>query len=421
RIKGQLFGSPFERIIPLKKPDEVGKEGDPIGLERNHRYQLTITKLTGEDIEWSVQVADWTNGPDVPVKPTLDKPVLSGFSFESGGDAGRWDELTKTYTYDGTQAEVIRFTATGTHATTYDFHCELDGKGESIGMNNPDYENRKRFVKRMEPVFSYSTVSQEYEITLPTVVVNPEEAIPVHIKLYIQNQANYYHADTITIQCVPNYYNTQYPPVKVGGMYWAPVNVGATTTEYIANNASSLGFHFQWGRNKSFSTNSTYVNIHGPLSYENATIGDAKDKFILQSGTGHRDWLNPNDPNVSIRNELWSSTVNDSPCPKGWRVPTNEEFKPLLSKSAPSSNNRLVFNGDDGNQLYFPNNGIKRWNTGVIDSKGTVFLWCANVLNNSSSLFFSNDGSLGAGLDSGTVRTNALSLRCVQATTPTIK
>lgn len=363
-LKGTLFGTPFEREIPLKKPDEKGKEGDPIGLQRNHRYQLTITNIVGEDVQWDVQVADWSTGQTIDAKPELEKPVLSNITFDNGGDESRWVDVSggHIYTYDGTQAEVIRFTASSpTHALTYAFECELDGLGESIGLNNPMLPAYQNFIKQGKPVATYATISQDYEITLPTVLKPDEYAVPVDIKVYIRNQANRYYADTITIRCRPDYLGfTDLKPVMIEGQYWAPLNVGAETVTYTSTVSREYsGYYYQWGRNEPFDPTQIYPSVTAPVNYQDEMKGIYKGTHIAISASPY-DWLNINDPELETRNNRWSKEINDSPCPKGWRVPTYDEMLKVMNRySAKGSRitGRLTIPGDDieGNQpLYWP-------------------------------------------------------------------
>jgi len=420
-VKGLLFDKPFEREIPFKKPDEKGKEGDPIGLNRNHRYQVTIASIEGNDIEWDVKIADWSTGQDIDVKPVLSKPVITNVEFESGGDLTRWDPLTKTYTYDGKNPEVVRFTATGLHATAYGFHCELEGKGESIGLNNPDQQNYKRLFKRGEATLTNSTVSQDYEITLPTVLEPDVYAVPVDIKLYIQNSANYYYADTITVRCRPDYLGMDgFQPVKLGGIYWAPVNVGATSLNTIGGiNQSNGGYLFQWGRNEATFLLTSSGTKTGPVSWEEATdptLGFL-DTYII--GT---DWLNSADKKFNYRNSRWSPQINDSPCPKGWRVPTEADCNKTGNYSWNGTALRIEAKGDNTEELiYFPNTRWRDGNGSATSYSYATGSWTSTYSTNGNPIrwvyYYSNRWAKDCSNNFNS--TCALPIRCVQSITPT--
>ncbi|MDL2278886.1 fibrobacter succinogenes major paralogous domain-containing protein [Parabacteroides sp. OttesenSCG-928-G07] len=420
-LKGTLFGTPFEREIPLKKPDEKGKEGDPIGLQRNHRYQLTITNIVGEDVQWDVQVADWSTGQTIDAKPELEKPVLSNITFDNGGDENRWVDVSggHIYTYDGTQAEVIRFTASSpTHALTYAFECELDGLGESIGLNNPMLPAYQNFIKQGKPVATYATISQDYEITLPTVLKPDEYAVPVDIKVYIRNQANRYYADTITIRCRPDYLGMAgLQPAKVGGVFWAPVNVGATTTNASTRNRASIGDYYQWGRNE-YPTNSETNNIQlkaASVSYEDATVGAWKDYFI----TGATDWLIAADANKAYRDTRWSPDVNDSPCPKGWRVPTRQEATNIVSAISRASvaNNSVILDGEEpGQKLALVFGGYRATNGTNVAPSTVGYIWVYEKPGANIAHFWYNS-SRTTKFDTGPLN-YGMTVRCVQSITP---
>ncbi|MDL2278885.1 hypothetical protein LJC57_09870 [Parabacteroides sp. OttesenSCG-928-G07] len=388
-IKGKLFDTPFEREIKLKQPDEIGKDGDPIALERNTLYRVRITKFEGEDVEWDVQVIDWSSTTPIPVPPTYAVPELTDFAFEGDG-ATRWTEATKTYTYDGKQAEKIRFKASGLHHTIYNFKCELDTTGRSLGLNFSNSENYRNLVKRENATLKDNVVEQEYEITLPA-VVNSTEAVPTYIKVFIRNSGDPHYVDSITVRCIPDYLGIpDMKPVLVGGKYWAPLNVGATKIE--ANAAPSLeayGYYYQWGRNLAFHPTAGITDLAGPASYYNATEGTHKDVFISSVASGW-EWLLASDTEgKKIRDNLWSKGVNDNPCPKGWRVPTLTEATVVTTKSPTKTNKYMVIKGDEtGKDLYLPLAGYAHPGTKVYTTQGSnAYYWAMPVPPSTSNAF----------------------------------
>lgn len=410
RIKGKLWGMTFDRVIPLKQPDEVGKVGDPIPLERNNLYVIRIQAIEGADIDWNVTVVDWADGAVVPIPPTYAVPVLTDFTFEGDG-ATRWDAAKKVYVYDGKQVEKIRFKASGMHHTRYDFKCELDSAGRTLGLNFSNSDNHRNLIQQTQAILVNNVVSQEYEVTLPAIAVDPVLAVPTHIKLFIRNSGNAHYADSITIRCVPDYLGINgMSPVLVGGKYWAPLNVGATTINLKTPPLlETYGYYFQWGRNLGFAPTGTVNYSAGYVSYYNATEGTHKDLFI----SGNSDWLLSSDPNVNKRNNLWSKDVNQSPCPKGWRVPTYPEISILNTKTCTKVDNYGVVGGDvNGKDLYLPMCGYIS-SGGSFSTQGSRFYYWSVPTPPASTGYNVFHYASGFGLSIQAVA-QGMSLRCIQ-------
>ncbi|MDR1882928.1 MAG: fibrobacter succinogenes major paralogous domain-containing protein, partial [Prevotella sp.] len=216
---------------------------------------------------------------------------------------------------------------------------------------------------------------------------------------------------TFNITSVPFYPDTNLKPVRVGGKYWAPVNVGATSTTYSANLAG-CGYVFQWGRSYvGFTYGSTSDTFGGPVSATDAETTYA-GKFITASEAPN-DWLN------SQNDLLWSGENAQGPCPAGWRVPTEAELTVLNSKYSTANiegapgNIRLKIPGDvEGKDLYLPAAGSRTYSPGAWDGQGMAGrYWSSSVDGTNARRFYFGSGSSNM---ISTNRATGFSVRCIQ-------
>lgn len=206
------------------------------------------------------------------------------------------------------------------------------------------------------------------------------------------------------------YPNTTMKPALFQGTYWAPVNVGAsgngTGTGVIHD-----GLLYQWGRKSpGFVYNSTNDTQTGSVNYD---TGISSNKFYINGTNG--DWINPRNDN------LWNTTDPNGPCPKGWRLPTDDEAKKLREKFNFASGDRTKWNatykaleviGD--RTIYLPAAGYRPFNNNGVYTQidQTGYYWTKTFNNvyafpfyfNSSNVYNSSNHQRGYGF----------SVRCVQ-------
>ena len=77
---------------------------------------------------------------------------------------------------------------------------------------------------------------------------------------------------------------------------------------------------------------------------------DGEYRFISDVNNGGYWMLDENGQEESFINEFWTSSVENHPCPKGWRLPTKEDFAsfmPDITLNAPWSKgfNSRIYNG----------------------------------------------------------------------------
>jgi len=96
------------------------------------------------------------------------------------------------------------------------------------------------------------------------------------------------------------------------GRIWMDRNLGATRVANAYNDSSAYGHYFQWGR----LDDGHQVASSGTTDTLSETDNPGHDDFILSSG----DWRSSQNDN------LWQ-LQGQSPCPEGWRVPTQAEWE----------------------------------------------------------------------------------------------
>ena len=181
--------------------------------------------------------------------------------------------------------------------------------------------------------------------------------------------------------------------VMVGEICWARYNVDLSTSTGFAQNITDPGMIFQWNRNvgwRSTATNPPERWNPNTNSWE-ATSWDT----TYETGT------------------TW---VND-PCPPGWRIPTEPEFRTLNpNSSSAATNGRLFRVTSDFEGIFFPFLNFRR-SDGAHASGGRY--WTSTIAPNNDiwSLRLTTSGSVlgntsthAPGLNT---RMEAYAIRCV--------
>lgn len=116
--------------------------------------------------------------------------------------------------------------------------------------------------------------------------------------------------------------------IAIDGVVWAPVNCGHKKADIDLN-----GRLYQWGRRYGIEnhSDSKFKAKKGPVSLAIGESKEMEDVYIVASQI-NGDWLD-------IRNDaLWRNGTSDSPiktqydpCPSGWRIPTHNEMKSLIT------------------------------------------------------------------------------------------
>lgn len=419
RIKGTYNNTyPIDKTIPFEAAD-----GSIVPLANNYYYQV-ILNPPGENLEMDLtfKIDDWTDAEEFHAGPTQDPLVLNDIAITPSPAGNSWDEATRTLDITNITADMtdVTFNAIGNSSTQFYVITRYDKNATSLGY---DAENNlvESIVQQgaveeiADPVTGVISYKQEYTISIPKQL--PDRRVPLDVVVYIHDEANDNNRDSIVFRSMPDYQGTLLKPVLVGGIYWAPVNVGATTINGT-NTFADIGYVFQWGRNEPFQTaDGTDVPqsdiIPGPVSYNDAN-GQYKNSFIAAEGVS--DWLISEDPDMPTRNLRWTKNVNDSPCPKGWRIPRKDELDILLQMlingdySNEQDKHCFSFTGDNKTDiLYVGLTGWRNWNTGTSTGRGSSLqLWSSSI--NSERLAYRID----AGRSYYSFTSYGFGIRCVQ-------
>ncbi|MDR1882630.1 MAG: FimB/Mfa2 family fimbrial subunit, partial [Prevotella sp.] len=270
-------------------------------VSANSRYILTVSRVNQTTLSFTLTPSGWKDDETVPASPS------AGWAFEYGGfelDGVSLADDAPVDLSNKTEDSELRFYTDGDSKAT-----DALKAGLTLTLGT-DYVADVTPVPDGTPVVTYSVgkIRQYYKITLP------KTTYPIVGTLTIGTAKEGGRTRELAVTSVPKYEKTDYKPVLVEGQYsedgpaderkyWAPVNVGASSTTY-STALAGCGYYFQWGRNVPFVYN-TGDTEPGPLSAEAAS---SSTKFI----TSASDWLSEPD------NTLWSGDNAQGPCPDGW-------------------------------------------------------------------------------------------------------
>lgn len=176
-------------------------------------------------------------------------------------------------------------------------------------------------------------------------------------------------------------------PVTFANLMWMDRNLGAKSADCENDWENCRGYYYQYARNIPYILDKekydaapnkipvypflyTY-NQYGEKVYsvddvqttvltsqtirgrKNIAVNPGEDgeyRFISDVNNGGYWMLDENGQEESFINEFWTSSVENHPCPKGWRLPTKEDFAsfmPDITLNAPWSKgfNSRIYNG----------------------------------------------------------------------------
>ena len=183
--------------------------------------------------------------------------------------------------------------------------------------------------------------------------------------------------------------------VGAKGRIWMDRNLGSSQAATSISDALSYGDLYQWGRGtdghekRNSSTSISTSNTDRP---ENAS-------FII----GTLDWRNPKNDN------LWQGVTGiNNPCPQGFRLPTEDEWRTEI-KSWSNQNP----SGAYASALKLPMAGGREGSNGVLFYSGVYgYYWTSTVNGNNSKAVFIMDGFPVNYIS--TLRNNGASCRCIK-------
>ena len=186
------------------------------------------------------------------------------------------------------------------------------------------------------------------------------------------------------------------PGVVMGTLKWATRNVDRPGT--FAETSRSNGLFYQWNRRTAWST------TNPPISYTE----DGENTSPIWDTT-------------IVTGDSWEDA--NSPCPAGWRIPTEAEYNTLKNGSTssiePAAGDNLqatkFVDKETGNTLYFPNAGGRNsTNVNTIYSQGSFGgYWTSTKAGSANNAIYGYLYGASVMISNG-VRYAAYSVRCVE-------
>jgi len=187
------------------------------------------------------------------------------------------------------------------------------------------------------------------------------------------------------------------------GKTWMDRNLGATRVALSSTDVESYGDLYQWGRG----ADGHQIRTSATTSRLSSTDITGHGDFILQGGIPN-DWRNPQNINLWQTNISVGVTGVNNPCPSGYRLPTEDEWKAELL-SWTTANVAGAFTGP----LKLPASGA-RSNSGSFGGSGGRY-WSSTVTG-TGSIYLSFDNSKASASDNPSSRARAMgySVRCIK-------
>ncbi|WP_296260175.1 fimbrillin family protein [uncultured Phocaeicola sp.] len=249
----------------------------------------------------------------------------------------------------------------------------LTGIGDSEGEKTVDYRLMEIDEEGEEDGNFQFEMNHEYTLLI-TVLKDEVRTIAIAPQVY----------DWIDENRDDNYLGQ---PVTFANLMWMDRNLGAKSADCENDWEACRGYYYQYARNIPYILDKekydaapnkipvypflyTY-NQYGEKVYSvddvqttvltSQTIRgrkkiavnpgeDGEYRFISDVNNGGYWMLDENGQEESFINEFWTSSVENHPCPKGWRLPTKEDFAsfmPDITLNAPWSKgfNNRIYNG----------------------------------------------------------------------------
>ena len=324
------------------------------------------------------------------------------------------------------------------------------------------YDTRARSIGGEDKLNSILNVGAAVDNEISMEVKTPVQSlnIPLDIQVIIADAGNPEDAEVITIKSRPNYADTDIQPVMMATtdgktVFWAPINVGATemptSVASTGDITKSCGRLFQWGR-KSGVTTTTDQAVINRERYAEKVFPTGEDylssmvswngKHISQSDSfpnTRGNWLlintdgsdNPEGKDMvtdAWYQKLWNSGTEENPvktesdpCPEGWRVPTESEWKAIgignssVTKNWDNANKIMTIAGaESGQKFVLPASGYR-----VISGQGSarqgsrIYFWSSSIDTDlSKAKYVALDNT--ADYMRGDPRSAGYPIRCIQ-------
>lgn len=249
----------------------------------------------------------------------------------------------------------------------------LTGIGDSEGEKTVDYRLMEIDEEGEEDGNFQFEMNHQYTLLI-TVLKDEVRTIAIAPQVY----------DWIDEDRTDNYLGQ---PVTFANLMWMDRNLGAKSADCENDWEACRGYYYQYARNipyildkekydaapnkipvypflytynqygeKVYSVDdvqTTVLTSQTIRSRKKIAVNPGEDgeyRFISDVNNGGYWMLDENGQEESFINEFWTSSVENHPCPKGWRLPTKEDFAsfmPDITLNAPWSKgfNRRIYNG----------------------------------------------------------------------------
>jgi|UniRef100_UPI004047137E uncharacterized protein (TIGR02145 family) len=212
---------------------------------------------------------------------------------------------------------------------------------------------------------------------------------------------------TGTVHCKPQNRTAVVEVVSLTGRVWMDRNLGAERVATSSTDALGFGDLYQWGRG----ADGHQCRDSGTRTTLSSSDQPGHPDFIIVPNTSStEDWRNPQ------KNTLWQGIDGiNNPCPTGFRIPTDEEFRAERLLWVGGSNSTAAFNS----VLKLPLAGFRERTTGVISLTAQDFpygfIWTSQVGGGGSSndavafAYFQNNA-----FENPYARGRGYSVRCIK-------
>lgn len=308
-ISGDLLAGTVEHHVTITVPLKTGTPAENIAIENNKRYKIELILDTTTDEIIGIVTLDpgaWDEGDGTGTDEEVSEHLPGIVTDLSAGTT--YDKETATFTVPDGDTE-FSFKLLGTTNTMRRFPADPGIIDKVVGT--PTLAPGTTYTVTLLATNSVGEI-EEQDVDGITVKMHKVNRTPVDPSIYPP---------------------TGTKATLVGNVYWAPVNVGATTP-------GEPGYLFQYGRMKGWAS-ATAMNDAKVL--EQIPIADADkepDKCYIEHKGGPSLWW-PNtesQTNIDALVARWSAVSDgtNNPCPKGWRLPTKAEADALLAEQTVS-------------------------------------------------------------------------------------